>query len=239
MTEVSLRLEVAPEIAEAYPRVRISALLATGVDTRRDAPDVDAYVAEAVAHAAGEAPVAAAEVARWRRVYRDMGVDPTKMRSSLDALHRRAAKGSLPRINPVVDACNAVTVRHALCLGTYDAATIEGDLAVRHARDGETLVPIGASSELELTPRAVVYADAARVLCGWWNHRDADATKVSDDTTDVLVVVDEVEGEPGRADAALSDVEALLGALGGVAVARAHVDAQTRSATLGRGTSPA
>ena len=232
MTEGSLRLTISPEVAEAYPRVRISALLATGVDARRASPEIDAYVEESLAQASADAPTAAEEVSRWRRVYRDMGVDPTKMRSSLDALHRRAVKGSLPRINPVVDACNAVTVRHALCLGTYDAAAVSGDVVLRRARAGETLVPIGASSPLELSERAVVYADTERVLCGWWNHRDADATKVSDDTADVLVLVDEVEAQDGRADAALDDVERLLASLGGAVVARAHVEAGVPSAAL-------
>jgi len=100
-----------------------------------------------------DAPLAAAEAAvrinppvetsAVRTMYKRVGIDPTKTRPSSEALLRRVRKGdTLPRINSMVDVCNWCSFEFQLPYGLYDAARIEGDVALRIGREGESYAGI-------------------------------------------------------------------------------------------------
>ena len=61
------------------------------------------------------------EIARVRAMYKRLGLDPTKVRPSSEALLRRVRKGDpLPRVNSLVDICNWCSVETQLPFGLYD-----------------------------------------------------------------------------------------------------------------------
>ncbi len=58
------------------------------------------------------------EIARVRAMYKRLGLDPTKVRPSSEALLRRVRKGDpLPRVNSLVDICNWCSVETQLPFG--------------------------------------------------------------------------------------------------------------------------
>jgi DNA/RNA-binding domain of Phe-tRNA-synthetase-like protein len=79
------------------------------------------------------------EIAAVRTMYKRVGLDPTKTRPSSEALLRRVRRGdTLPRINSMVDVCNWCSLEFQLPYGLYDAAHIDGDVALRIGREGES-----------------------------------------------------------------------------------------------------
>ncbi len=83
---------------------------------------------------AGQIP----EVQETRRLYRKVGLDPTKTRPSSEALLRRIIKGKgLYRIHPLVDSFNLTSVVCQLSVGLYDESRIAGDrVAVGIGQEG-------------------------------------------------------------------------------------------------------
>lgn len=68
-------------------------------------------------------------VQETRRLYRSIGLDPTKTRPSSEALLRRIIKGqALYRVHPLVDLFNLASVTSLLSVGLYDEARIRGDV---------------------------------------------------------------------------------------------------------------
>ena len=62
------------------------------------------------------------------RLYRGIGLDPTKTRPSSEALLRRVRRGdTLPRVNTIVDLCNWCSVETQLAFGVYDRDRLVGD----------------------------------------------------------------------------------------------------------------
>jgi DNA/RNA-binding domain of Phe-tRNA-synthetase-like protein len=124
----------------------------------------------------------------WR-----MGVDPTKVRPASEALLRRILlnKG-LPRVSPIVDAYNLASVKTLLTFSAFDLAKIKPPLSVRFSRKDEAVVLIG-NRKKQLTGKELVLTDSAKVLCVYV-HGDVDATKVTDATTDVLLVAYGIPG---------------------------------------------
>jgi len=67
-----------------------------------------------------------------RARYRQCGIDPTKARPSSEALPRRLRRGDpLPRINTLVDICNACSVQTLLPYGLYDLDRIIDAIELR------------------------------------------------------------------------------------------------------------
>lgn len=85
------------------------------------------------------------DTAPARALYRQFGIDPTRMRPSSEALLRRLKKGeALPRINSLVDVANAVSVQLQVPVGLYDLGKVKGEeLVVRLGKEGESYTGIG------------------------------------------------------------------------------------------------
>ena len=68
-------------------------------------------------------------VGEARRLYKSVGLDPTKTRPSSEALLRRVLKGQdLYRIFPLVDLFNVASLSNLLPVGLYDESKIAGEV---------------------------------------------------------------------------------------------------------------
>lgn len=74
-----------------------------------------------------------------RELYRSLGIDPTRIRPSSEALLRRAIRGKpLPRILNAVDVCNLCSLEFLLPIGLYDSDRILGGATLRIGSAGES-----------------------------------------------------------------------------------------------------
>lgn len=80
-----------------------------------------------------------------RKLYKSLGLDPTKNRPSSEALLRRVLKGkSLYQINSIVDICNLSSLNFLLSIGLYDVEKIVGkNIELRIGKEGESYTGIG------------------------------------------------------------------------------------------------
>lgn len=152
-------------------------------------------------HSEGELP----EIQGWRRAFSRMGLKPTQYRCASEALLRRfRQEGSLPRIHPLIDLCNAASLAFAIPIAVYDVARIAGGLQVRRAIGSETYETFSGETESP-EPGEVVFADeAGRAHARRWTNRQSGHSAVRDGTTSVLIVA-----EAMHADAS-ADVAALM-----------------------------
>lgn len=129
--QVLLGLDLAPIVA---PGVLVfDDVRALDHDDRMDPPIADT---EARVRAAVDLN---ADIGQVRTMYKRLGIDPTKVRPSSEALLRRVRKGeTLPRINSLVDICNWCSLETQLPYGLYDLDRVEGDqVTLRVGADGE------------------------------------------------------------------------------------------------------
>ncbi len=130
------------------------------------------------------------------RAYRDfywrIGIDPTKQRPSGEALVRRAIRGSIPRINNVVDAGNIASMETFVPIGLYDLDRVRGELKLRFANEGEIFRPIGGKDD-RLEKNQIVLADDEKVL-HVFPYRDSRETMIRKETRNVLIVACGVPG---------------------------------------------
>jgi len=132
------------------------------------------------------------------RAYRDffwrVGIDPTKNRPAAEALIRRILRDNpLPNINALVDAYNLASIKTEIALAAFDIQELQGDLIMRFAREGEKFLGIGMEKPMDLEGGEVVISDDEK-LVAIYPHRDADQSKVTENTKSVLLLVCGVPG---------------------------------------------
>ncbi|MBI4476951.1 MAG: hypothetical protein HY654_07240 [Acidobacteria bacterium] len=137
---MGLPISIAPELA---PLVTLGVLVIEGVriePASQDLADEIRRECQTIRERSGrlrsgELP----QTADARRLYKALGIDPTKTRPSSEALLRRVLKGEeLYRVNTLVDALNLVSLRVQLSFGLYDGARISPPITLRRGLPAET-----------------------------------------------------------------------------------------------------
>jgi phenylalanyl-tRNA synthetase beta chain len=100
-------------------------------------------------------------------------------------LQKRLTSIGLRPINALVDITNFMTYDRARPLHVFDAAKVEGDLTVRRARDGETLLALdGRTYTLDNSICVIADDHGVESLAGIMG---GEVSGCSEDTTDVLI----------------------------------------------------
>jgi DNA/RNA-binding domain of Phe-tRNA-synthetase-like protein len=194
-----MNLRVTPEIFELFPEARIALVIVRGVDNRfREGAPLAALLREAQALAVTKlhgVPLAEHPRIRcWREAYRAFGARPKDYPSSIENLARRALKGEpLRSINPLVDLYNVVSLTHLLPAGGEDLDAVEGDILLTRASESEPSVKLlGEGEERAPKPGEVLYKDDRGPICRRWNWKEAERTKLTEETRNAILVLEAV-----------------------------------------------
>lgn len=193
-----------PAVHALRPDATVLVLFADGL-TARPSDERSTHELAAAARAAADAghtgdPTAHPHLAAWRDTYRAFGAKPQRTRSSVEALLRRvdpdaSPSGGLPVVNTVVDAYNAVSVRHALPVGGEDLAGYVGPARLVRASGDEPFDTVagGEPAVEHPEPGEVVWRDDAGVTCRRWNWRQCTRTRITERTVDALFLLERLE----------------------------------------------
>jgi len=139
----------------------------------------------------------------YRDFYWSVGIDPTKTRPAGEALARRILGGrDLPTINTLVDSYNIASAESYIAITAFDLSTVsKGSLRMRKAKPDEMFLGIGMNSPIKLSGIEIVIEDQSEMdLVAVYPYRDSDASRVTESTRDVLMMMC---GVPGISDADL------------------------------------
>lgn len=206
-----MRFEYSAYIEDNFPELSTCVIELSGVR-----PDADCIASVAAFTELARRRLEAAsestfvEIQAWRRAEAKMGLKPTQYRCASEALLRRLRKsGSLPKLHPLIELCNAASAAFAVPVAVLDLDRIQGDLYVRPADGDETYLAFSGETETP-DPGEVIFADqdgnahARR----WANHQSLKSA-VSQETARALIVA-----EAQHEDAA-TDMEQLMDELVG------------------------
>lgn len=197
---MTLTLTVSDEVRALVPGFTHLAIeargLVNGPSDTTSAALLDEAAARLAARLDGRTPDQDPHVAAWRAAYTSFGAKPSRTRNSAEALARRAlADGGLPRINRLVDAYNAISVAHLIPVGGEDLNRIQGGMRLVRATGEEEFVTVAGGEETveHPEPGEIVWCDERGVTCRRWNWRQGPRTRIDDDTTDALFLLESLE----------------------------------------------
>ncbi|SHN13304.1 B3/B4 domain-containing protein [Cryptosporangium aurantiacum] len=233
------RVTIDERVLALVPHYVLGLIAVPELDVPPGDPAVEALLAAAEdavqAEDLDKAGVAArAGIAGWRDAYRAVGLNPNRFPCAAESIARRVAKGDrLPRINALVDLCNAVSLNTGLPVASCDLGDIVGDLDVRPADGSETFLPLGRPDAPEHPELGeVIYADAhGRAHSRRWNWRQGDVMATGTGPHRLLLTVEAADPVgAAEVDAALDQLSDALVALG---VRQPHRSRLDRAAPTG------
>lgn len=196
--EEPMQLQVTDDFWTLFPNALIGVVVARDIDNTGANEAATAQLREAEAHVRNVFATGAItehpHIAVWRDAYKRFGSKPKEYPSSIENLVRRISKGyTLPHINQLVDVYNGVSLRHVLPVGGEDLDQIDGDVLLTVAGAAEAPVQLLGEAEAR-APYAgeVIYKDNAGAICRRWNWREADRTKLTQQTRNAVLVIEAV-----------------------------------------------
>jgi DNA/RNA-binding domain of Phe-tRNA-synthetase-like protein len=122
---------------------------------------------------------------------------------------RRALKGGpFPRINPVVDLYNAISLKNLVPMGGHAIPPLEGNISLCFAQGGEMFIPMDGGEAETADKDEVVYKDGKEILTRRWVWRQCNKDRVTVDTTSIFIPIDVMEGlEAGLCEKVMDEME--------------------------------
>ena len=147
----------------------------------------------------------------YRDAFNQLNLNPNKFMSSVEAMAKRVSKGNvLPSINPVVDLINSISLKYILPMGAHDLDALQGEIAIRFSREGDTFTPLGEELVEILNSGELVYADSKRVRTRRWIWRQSNIGKIDENSKNIFFPIDGFQTNKEKVMKAADELEILL-----------------------------
>jgi len=184
---------VDPGIKARFPGMFYVYTTITGVKIHKANPELDnlkqtlvkkyTLPLEAVAQIKG--------VQAYRELFKATKVWGEGRRPSPEALLRRLAQGKgMYNINTAVDAYNLAVIETGIGLGGFDLDAVKLPITLRFTQAGETMRLLGDDDLTTTKAGELAYADATQPITLDVNYRDIDATKITENTQNIILFAD-------------------------------------------------
>jgi DNA/RNA-binding domain of Phe-tRNA-synthetase-like protein len=190
-----MKLKIDAKIFEKFPGLRIGVVSARNIDNHGLSEGIMQLIREKEKEIREnydtETLSQHPKIHSWRGAYSSFGAKPKKYKSSVESLYRMVLKGfDVRHVNKIVDLFNYISIKHTIPAGGDDIAKVDGDIILKFAAGDEPFTALNSQERETAKEGEVVYADSKEVLCRRWNWRECDKTKMTEDTKNVILVVE-------------------------------------------------
>lgn len=234
-----MNLVIADTIFEDFPELVLGVVILHDIDNSQDKAEITELLRQAEAALAakfGNTPVIEHPfIAIWREAYRKFGAKPKDYPSSVENLTRRVLNSAtIGHINNLVSIYNTISLRHILPVGGEDLDKIVGDVLLTRAGTNEPAVFLLGEKEAR-APHAgeILYKDENGAICRRWNWKEADRTKLTQETKNAFLVIESLPPVPRETvETAINELADLVKQYCGGMVSIAFLDKDKREAQL-------
>ncbi len=191
-----------PRIASLAPDFKAVSIVMEVGEKLRDAVAEQALQEAYAAVARNEPSWGPAHLAAWAQAFQKFGAKPQRTPCSAEALRKRFLRdNALPRVNPVVDLYNAISLQYAIPVGGENLDAYAGPPRLTLADGSETFDTMkdGAPAVEAPEPGEVVWRDDQGVTCRRWNWRQGVRTRLDPDARRMWFILESLAPMPVEA----------------------------------------
>lgn len=194
-----MNIKINQEIFNLYEKLHLGVLICNNITNNKEGVDTQALLDENLELSRQklsdlENVTDLRVVKEWREAYKKFG--EKKNRSSIEALLRRIYNNKeISCINPLVDIYNAMSIKYQLPCGGEDIDAMKGDMELAVADGKEVFVPFGCDEEEYPKEKEVIYKCGNSVVCRCFNWREADFSKLTEDTKNAVLIMECLSSE--------------------------------------------
>lgn len=234
-----MKLVIADTIFDEFPELVLGVVILHNIDNSQNRAEITEMLRQTEAALSGKfgsTPVIEHPyIATWREAYRKFGAKPKDYPSSVENLTRRVLNGAtIGHINNLVSLYNTISLRHILPVGGEDLDKIVGDVLLTWASNDEPAVFLLGEKEAR-APRAgeIIYKDEVGAICRRWNWKEADRTKLTQETQNSFLVSEALPPVPrDTVETAIRELADLVKQHCGGTVSTAFLDKDNREIKL-------
>jgi len=211
-----MQFSIQKKLFDILPDLTIGMVVAKDVDNTQPSREIETLLSQAIEEMKRNFLVDKAQehprIKPWRNAFSKLGISGSKFPTSIESMVRRILKGDpFPRINPLVDLYNSISLKYLVPMGGHDLNTIKGNIYLRFAEGWEPFSPMGGGETIIVPKGELVYRDDEEVLTRNWVWRQCEKDKATEKTKNVFIPID-VLGEVGRerADEILRELSELI-----------------------------
>ena len=211
-----MRFSIQKELFDILPDLTIGMVAAMDVDNTRPSGEIETLLSQAIEEMKRNFIVDKAQehprIKPWRTAFSKLSISGSKFPSSIESMARRILKGDpFPKINPLVDLYNSVSLRFLVPMGGHGLDTIQGNIHLQFAEGWEPFTPMGGGETAVVPKGELVYRDDREVLTRNWVWRQCEKDKATEKTKNIFIPID-VLGEVGRerADETILELSQLI-----------------------------
>jgi len=138
-------------------------------------------------------------LAAWAQAFQKFGAKPQRTPCSAEALRKRFQRdGALPRVNPVVDLYNAISLQYAIPVGgeNLDAYAGAPRLTIADGTEAFDTMKDGAPAVEAPEKGEVIWRDDQGVTCRRWNWRQGVRTRLNADARRMWFILESLVPMP-------------------------------------------
>ncbi len=234
-----MKLVIADAIFDEFPELVLGVVILHEIDNTQTRAEITEMLREAEAGLpgkfGGKPVIEHPQIVPWREAYRKFGAKPKDYPSSIENLTRRVLGGTTLRyVNTLVSAYNTVSLRYVLPVGGEDLDKVVGDVLLTKAGPDDPAVTL--LGEKEARPPHVgeiIYKDDLGAICRRWNWKEADRTKLTEDTHNAFLVIEALPPVPkATVETAIGELADLVKQYCGGTVSTAFLDTDHREVQL-------
>ncbi len=193
---------VQKELFDSLPDLAIGVVVARGVDNTHPSPSIESLLLQTVEELRNSFQKEKAQehprIKPWRTTFSKLGISGSKFPSSVESMAKRILRGDpFPKINPLVDLYNSISLKYLVPMGGHDLDTLQGNISLRFAEGWEPFTPMGGGERITAPKGELVYRDDQEVLTRNWVWRQCEKDKTTEKTRNIFIPID-VLGEVGR-----------------------------------------
>lgn len=196
MWEIEMKFKIDHKIFEKFPNLTIGVVICKNLNNSGTQEEVQKEIREQENNVRAkyniETVSQTSKIDVWRKTYSAFGAKPKENKSSVENLYRLVLQGiNLRHINKLVDIYNLISLKYMLPVGGEDLDKIKGNVILTFAEQNEPAVLLLRDMNQDLLhPGEVVYKDDSSAICRRWNWREADRTKLTEETQNCLLVIE-------------------------------------------------
>lgn len=186
-------IDVGDKLAERFPGQKVAYAFAEGIGVRSTPSELETMLSDLESEtreAFREKPLDShPSLESWLTIAAQTGMlELGEKPAPIGLLERFQENQHFPKINSVVDVTNLIAVKYLTPVGAFDLDSLRGEVRLRLSEEGEVMIPL-FKDEPDMIPEGeIIYSDDEGPFSRY--SIDADRSKISDSTTDVLFVVD-------------------------------------------------
>lgn len=191
-----MKLVINEQIFTNYPDVNLGVLAIHNLNNEGNDTEITSLLREAekiaIEKVGDTSVIEHPNIVPWRDAYNKFGAKPKKYPSSIENLVRRILNGEQVRhINKLVDIYNIISLKYLLPVGGEDLDKVKGDIKLTIATENEEPVfLLGERDARPPYPNEVIYKDDIGTICRRWNWKEAERTKLTEQTKQAVIVIE-------------------------------------------------